>query len=110
MERFFQRDHDVGLDVASAFRAALALTERTATESRLTSAAEKRLEEIAEARAAKFEIDAAAVARRVTTKAAARLRVPSWRRLESARLVPVRAELIILLPLFRIAKDFVGFI
>lgn len=110
VERFFQRDHDVGLDVASAFGASLPLTERGATESRLTSAAEKRFKEIAEARATKFEIDPAAVARGVSTKPAAGLRIPARRRLKSPRLIPIRSELIVLLPFLRIAQDLVGLV
>ena len=85
MKRFFERDHDVRLDVAAAFGPSLALTERTPAKSRLASAPEKCLEEVTESGAAELEIDSTAVAWRVPPESAARRRLKP-----AARLVPVR--------------------
>src|SRR5438270_276917 len=110
MQCFFERDHNVRLDVASSFGSSLPLTERTVAETCLTPATEKRLEEIAESGPAEFEIDPAAVARGIAAKPATRLGVPSRWRLESTRLVPIRTELVVFLSFLRIAQDFVGFV
>src|SRR5215218_7491418 len=113
MERFFQRNHDVGLDIAAAFRSRPApakLSRGAAPESGLpATAAEECLEKIAESRPAKFKLDAAPIA--APERAAVRALSPPWRRLETAtRLVPVRPELIVSLPLLLIAQDLVGLI
>src|SRR2546423_13292926 len=111
VERLLERNHDVGFDVAASLRPALPLTERTATtETGLPPASEKRLKKIAETRAAEFEVDPAAVACRMAAEAPAGLRVPSRRRLKSARLIPVGAQFVVFLPLFRIAQDLVSLI
>ena len=110
VERFLKRDHDVRFDVISSFGAPRTLPKLAPAKTSLTSPAEKRLEEIAEASPAEFEVDPAAVARGITAKPATRLRVPSRWRLESARLVPVRSQLVVFLPLLRIAQDLVGFV
>jgi hypothetical protein len=63
VQRLLKRNHDVGFDVAPAFGTTLALPEWTAPKSSLAPAAEKRFEEIAKPRSAKFEIDSASIAR-----------------------------------------------
>src|SRR5207244_12713496 len=72
-------------------------------------AAKKRFEEIAEPGAAEFKRDAAAIAAKLI-KSSARLTAPLRRRLESARLVPVGAQLIVFLAFVRIAQDFISFV
>ena len=112
MKRFLERDHDVRFDIASSFGAPLSLTKRiSSAEACLSSAPEKRLEEIAETRSAEFEVDAAAIARRIALEPAARLRTPTRRRLKSAAgLIPIRAELVVFLSFLRISENFVGFV
>jgi hypothetical protein len=112
MERFFERNHDIGFHVVSARRTAWSPTESAATKSRLaTASAEKRLEEIAETGTAKFEFHYAAILTTITIESAARLRsTPFWRWLKSAGLIPIRAELIVFLALLPIAQDFVSLV
>jgi len=113
VKRFLERDHDVRFDIASTFGAPLSLTERiSSAETCLSSAPEKRLEEIAETRPAEFELDAAALARRIALEAAAWLRPPTRLRLEpaAARLIPIRPELVVFLSFLRIPENFVGFV
>jgi hypothetical protein len=112
VECFLERDHDVGFDIAPSLGSSRPLPKTsTAKTSRPASAAEKLLEEIAEASSAEFEFHAAAVPGAVATESATRLlRIPSGRRLKSARLIPVRAQLVVFFSLLRIAEDLVGFI
>src|SRR5207249_11612140 len=72
-------------------------------------AAEERFEEVAESSSAKFELDPAVTAPLVKS-AFGWLCHPSPRRLKSARPVPIRAKLIVLLSLFRVAQHLVGFV
>ena len=75
------------------------------------SAAEKRLEEIAEPGAAEFELNAAAVPPGVTAESPARSAPsPIRRRLKSARLIPVRAELIVPGAFLGITQDLVSLV
>src|SRR6266705_4833629 len=105
---FFKRDQNVGFDIGSAFGRCFASAE--SAESRTTTpAAEKSFEEIAEPGASEFKLDAAAIAAPLI-KSSARLTTPLRWRLETARLLPIGAELIVFLALLRIAQDFVGFI
>ena len=111
IERFLQRDHDVGLDILSALGARRSSTESAAEGRLAASAAEKRLEEIAEPGAAEFELNAAAVPPGVTAESPARSAPsPIRRRLKSARLIPVRAELIVLGAFLGIAQDLVSLV
>ena len=73
VQRFFERNHDVRLDIAASRRARLpAKSPSTASEGRLpASSAKKRFEEIAETGAVKFKFDAPVAAG--TIKSAARL-------------------------------------
>src|SRR5262249_975471 len=57
-----------------------------------------------------FELNSASAIATPLVKSTARLSSPFRRRLKSARLIPIRAELIVFLPLLRIAQYFVGFI
>src|ERR1700693_4627092 len=108
MQRFFECDHNVRFDIASAFCCRLTPTE-SAKSGPATSATEKCLEEIAEPGRTKLELSPAVVA--VAIEPAARLlRPPSGRRLKSPGLVPIRAELIVLLALVQIAQHLVGFV
>src|SRR4029077_13487652 len=107
-QRFLKRDHNVGFDIRSALGGCFAST--TSAESRAAAAAaEKRFEEIAKSGAAELELNSAAVTAPLI-RSAAGLTAPLRWRLESARLVPIGAELIVFLALLRIAKDFVGFV
>ena len=112
MERFFERNHDIGFHVVSARRTGRSPTESAATKSGLaTASAEKRLEEIAETGTAKFEFHSAAILTTITMESAAGLRpAPSRRWLKSAGLIPIRTELIVFLALLRIAQDFVSLV
>src|SRR5438309_2207143 len=115
MQRLFERDHDIRFDIAAALRTGLALSESAERRTSAT-AAEKLFEEIAEAGPAEFELHATAIpaTRAPSLKSATRLttaRAPARRWLEpAARVIPIRAELIVFLPLLRIAQDFVGFV
>ena len=68
------------------------------------------LEEIAEPGATEFKFNAAISAAVLMKSAARLLSTPAWWRLKSSRLIPIRAELIVFLPLLRIAQNFVSFI
>ena len=111
-ERFLQRDHDVGFDIAVRARRSPVRWPNSAAKGRLAaSAAEKRLEEIAEPGAAEFEFNAAAVPPGVTAESPARSAPsPIRRRLKSARLIPVRAELIVPVPFLGITQDLVSLV
>ena len=101
VESFFQSDHDIGFDVGPTFGSRLTSAESTESRSAAT-AAEERFEEVAESSSAKFELDPAVTAPLVKS-AFGWLCPPSPRRLKSARPVPIRAKLIVLLSLLRIA-------
>ncbi len=110
-ECFFQRHHDVGLDVLAALgrHRSPAKTGAPAKSRFAATAAKKLLEEIAEPGAAKFKLHAFAVAAAVALKSATTA-AASRRRRETARLIPIRAELIVLGAFFRIAQDLVGLV
>ena len=112
MERLLKRDHDVGFDIAAALGSSRPLSKTSSAEtSRPASAAKKLLEEIAEAGPAEFEFHATAVPGAVATESTTRLlRIPSRRWVEPARLIPIRAQLVVFLSFLRIAEDLVGFI
>src|SRR5688572_26693646 len=111
MKRFLERDHDVGFHVAASLHAPRSRPEAAAAETTwAAAAAKKRFKEVAEASSAEFKFHAA-VARAVAAEAPTRLLwAPSWRRLKSSRLVPVRTQLIIFFALLRIAQDFVSLV
>src|SRR5207302_3897061 len=88
------------------FGGCFASTESTESRTAAT-AAKKSFKKIAESGAVEFKLDTAATR---LIKSTAGLTAPLRRRLKSARLVPIGAELIVLLALLRIAQDFVGFI
>src|ERR1700720_2817807 len=95
VQRFLQRDHNVSFDIRSALG--------EPAESRpAPPAAEKSLEEIAKSGAAELELNSAAVTAPLI-RSAARLTAPLRRRLKTARLVPIRTELIVFLALLGIA-------
>ena len=96
----------------SAPRSAVAgASAKSAERGATASAAKKRFEEIAEPGSAKLELNpAAAVAAPLRKSAAWLLALPLWRRLKTAGPVPIRAELIVFLPLFRIAQNLVRFV
>src|SRR5438105_7165852 len=91
------------------FGGCFASTESTESRTAAT-AAKKSFKKIAESGAVEFKLDTAATVAARLIKSTAGLTAPLRRRLESARLVPIGAELIVLLALLRIAQDFVGFI
>jgi len=103
VQRFFECDHNVRFYIGAAFgcRSASAEPAECGT---TAPAAKKRFEEIAEPSSAELELNsAAAVAAPLIKSAAGLLALPLRRRLETAGPVPIRAELIVFLPLFRIA-------
>src|SRR5438552_1156522 len=108
MQRFFECDHNVRFDIASAFCRRLTPTE-SAKSGPATSATEKCLEEIAEPGSAKLELNPAVVAGAIESSSRL-LPSPSGRRLKSPGLVPTRAELIVLLAFLRIAQHLVRFV
>ena len=89
------------------------LTLAESAESRAaTTTSKKRLKEIAETSSTEFEVDAAAPVATTPLVIAARLRTaaPIWWRLKSARLIPIRAKLVVFLPFLRVAQDFVSLV
>ena len=103
MQRFFQRDHDIGFDIRSTLRRGL--TSAKSSECRAAAtAAEKRFEEIAESRSPELELDPATIAAPLMKPTARLLRFPAGWRLEPARPIPIGAELIVFLTFFRIAR------
>src|SRR5207302_7050916 len=94
MERFFKRDQNIRFDISATLSGGFAAAE-SAEGGTPASAAEKRFEEIAEAGAAEFELHAAAAVTAPLMKTALGLLSPLRRRLKSAGLVPVRAELVV---------------
>src|SRR5205085_10304825 len=70
------------------------------------AAAEKCFKEIAETRSAEFEFHATVAGSITLESSPSSPPVPAWRRLKSTRLIPIRAQLVVLLPLLRIAQDF----
>jgi len=101
VQRFLERDHNVCFNIRSALGGCFAST-KSAESRAAASAAEKRFEEIAESGAAELELNSAAVTAPLI-RSAAGLTAPLRWRLESARLVPIGAELILFLALLRIA-------
>src|SRR5438034_7489626 len=111
VQRFFKWDHDVGFDIGAALRRRL--TSAKSAESRAAAAtAEESFEEVAEPRSVELELNSAAIAAPLIKSAAGLLSLPLpvRRRLEPARSIPIRAELIVFLALFRIAKHLIGFV
>src|SRR6185295_15907176 len=73
--------------------------------------AKKCFEKVTKTSPAEFKFDSAILATPLTKFATARRpSIPAWWWLKSTRLVPLRTELIVLLPLLRIAQHFVGFV
>src|SRR5437868_10477342 len=109
MESFLKTDHDIGFNIAPALRCALAMA-KSAKSRAATTTSKKRLKEIAETSSTEFEVDAASIAP-TPLVIAPRLRTaaPIWWRLKSARLIPIRAKLIVFLPFLGVAQDFIGF-
>src|SRR5882724_3764739 len=107
VQRFFECDHNVRFHIRATFGCRRASAEPA--ECGTTSpAAKKRFEEIAEPSSAELELNpAAAIAAPLIKPAAGLLALPLRRRLETAGPVPIRTELIVFLPLFRIAQNFV---
>src|SRR5690348_9902227 len=109
MQRFLERDHDVRFDVRSALSRGFA-SAKSAEGRAAATASEKRFEEIAEAGSVEFKLNASVVSTPLIKSTAGLLTSPIWRRLESSRLIPIRAELIIFFALLRVAQDFVRFV
>src|SRR5207237_278133 len=102
VQRLFQSDHDIGFDIGPAL--GRCLTSAKSAKCRAAAAAtEKRLEEVAESGPTELKLHATAVAAPLIISSFSRLRAPLWRRLETARLIPIRAELIVLFPFLWIA-------
>src|SRR5512132_697562 len=103
VQRFFECDHNIRFHIGATLGCRRASAE-PAECGTTTSAAKKRFEEIAEPGSAELELtSAAAIAAPLIKPAAGLLALPLRRRLETARPIPIRAKLIVLLPLFRIA-------
>src|SRR5262249_8752780 len=111
LQRFLEGNHDIRFYVSAAFGCRSTSAE-PAECGATSSAAKKRFEEIAEPSSAKLEFNSAAAIAAPLIKSASGLllALPLRRRLKTAGPVPIRAELIILRPLFGIAQNFVRFV
>src|SRR4029453_12883214 len=101
MQRFLQRDHDVGFDIAPALRHGPALSE-PAEGRPTTTAPEECFEKIAEPGAAEFKFDTT-VSPTAPAKSAGLSAAPLRRRLKPAGLIPILAQLIVFPALLWIA-------
>src|SRR5205823_10538524 len=106
MQRFLQRDHDVGFDIAPALGHGPTLPE-PAEGRPATTPTEECFEKIAEPGAAELKFDTT-VFPAAPAKSAGLPAAPLWWRLKSAGLIPILAQLTVFPALFRIAYDFVG--
>src|SRR5437660_7377876 len=102
MQRFLQRDHDVGFDIASALRHGAALSE-PAEGRPTTTSSEECLEKIAEPGPAELKFDTTVFPTAPVKSTAALPATPLRRRLKPAGLIPILTQLIVFPPLFRIA-------
>jgi hypothetical protein len=111
VERFFKRDHDVSFHVTAPFRFGSPSPKTAPANTAPTpSATKKCLEEIAESSATEFEFNPS-IPRPIAIESSTwLLSVPPRWGLKSARLVPIRAKLIVLFALLRIPEDFVGLV
>ena len=104
MQRLLECDHNVRFYICATLgcRSASAEPAECGT---TAPAAKKRFEEITEPSSAELELNPAAAIAAPLIKPAAGLllALPLRRRLETAGPIPIRAELIVFLPLFRIA-------
>src|SRR4029453_11225430 len=107
VQRFLEGNHNVRFYVGSALGCRSASAE--SAECRTAApAAKKCFEEVAESGSAELELDpAAAITTPLIKPTAWLLSFPLRRRLETARPVPIGAELIVFLSLFRIAENLV---
>ena len=112
MERFLERDHDVGFHIAPSLGASRPLSKTAAAKTTAPSAAAKELfEEIAEPGPAELEFHATAITSGVAAESTARLLpAPSRRRLKPARLVPIRSQLVVFPALLGVAQDLIRFV
>src|SRR5436190_13234328 len=102
MQRFLERNHNVGFHVATALCRNSPLPDPA--ESRSSApATEKCFEKVAEAGASKFEFDPAVLAAAPLNSPTTLAPAPLWWRLKSSRLVPTFTKLIVFPPLLRIA-------
>src|SRR4029450_8388404 len=98
VERFFECDHNVRFYIGAAFGCRSASAE-PAECGMTTPAAKKPFEEIAEPSSAELELNSAAAITAPLIKPAPRLlSLPLGRGLETARPIPIRAELIVFFP------------
>src|SRR4029434_10666060 len=74
------------------------------------AATEKRFEKVAEASPAEFELNSTAIAAPLVISALRWLWAPLWRRLESARSIPICAELVVLCTFLWVAQYLVRFV
>jgi len=110
VERFLERNHNVRFHIGAAFGCCSA-SAKSAERGATASAAKKRFKEIAEPSSVEFELNSATAIAATLMKSAAwlLLPLPLGGRLKTAGAVPIRAELIIFLALFRIAQNLVRF-
>lgn len=101
MERFFESHENVGFRVFTTLRLGREATWSLAT----VLTAEHLLKEITKACAPKLEVHTLS-ARAPSAEATGRLSIAGW----WCATLPVRAELVILTPLLRVAQDFIGLI
>src|SRR4029077_6685135 len=109
VQRFFQRNHDVGLDIRPTLRRCLA-SAKSAESRAATPATEKGFEKVAEAGSAEFELNSTAIAAPLVISPFGWLWAPLWRRLESPRSVPICAELIVFCTFLLVAQHLVRFV
>ena len=101
MQRFLQRDHDIGFDIMAAFRHGIALSEPSEGRSPAATT-EKGFKEITETGAAKFKFDTA-VLTAPPAKTAWLSATPLRRGLKSAGLIPMLTQLIVFPAFLRVA-------
>src|SRR5205823_8221021 len=106
---FFKSHHNVRFHIGATLGCRRASPE--SAECGTTAAAAKEcFEEIAESSSAELKFHTAAIATPLIKSAAWLLALPLRRRLETARPVPIRAELVVFLSLFRVAQNLVRFV
>src|SRR6266446_4205723 len=111
MERFLERNHNVSFNIVTALRRRRSAPESSSPKCGVSAAtAKKRFEEVAETGAVKFKFNTTISAAVTIISAARLLRAPIGWRLEASGLIPIRAQLIVFLPLLRIAQYLIRFV
>src|SRR5438552_2701793 len=111
MQSFLERDQNVGFNVTTPLCSGFPPSKSASAKSTASAAASKKcLEEVTKPGPAKFEFDPTISATRPVESSTGLLPFPSRGWLKSAWLIPVGAQLVVLLSFLRIPKDLVRFI